>query len=286
MKRAARARTRRKPAAGRPPRPESAGGAILYRAEGPVAWIILNRPERKNALAGSMRVDLLSRIGTAESDPAIRAVVITGAGDAFCAGGDVGAMAALKERPDGFAEVERWLEAGGRIVGALAALSKPSVAALNGPAAGAGCNLALACDFRIAARGASLGETFIRVGLHPDWGGTYFLPRLIGPARALEMFATGEMISAEKALELGLVSRIVPASRLVAETNRMARRLAGAPVGTFLAAREAVRRSLSCSLSAMLLYEREVQKICWESADSGEGIRAFLEKRPPRFSGR
>jgi 2-(1,2-epoxy-1,2-dihydrophenyl)acetyl-CoA isomerase len=265
---------------------ESSTSSILYRTEPPLAWITLNRPEKKNALAGSMREDLLARIQQAGSDAALRCLILTGAGDAFCSGGDISVMAEFKQEQAGFQEIARWLDAGGRIVAALAHLPKPTLACINGVAAGAGCNLALACDFRIASQVARLGETFARVGLHPDWGGTYFLPRLVGPSRALELFATGEMIPAEEALRIGLVNRVVPAGKLQEETLSFARRLCAVPPLSFLAAREAVRRSLSGSLSAMLVFERHAQQRCWESEDSAEGIRAFLEKRPPSFNGR
>jgi enoyl-CoA hydratase/carnithine racemase len=265
---------------------EVPGVPILYRVEPPLAWIVLNRPERKNALAGSMREDLLAAVRAAAGDASVRCLVVTGAGDAFCAGGDVGVMAELREKEAGFEEVAKWLDAGGRIVSELAVLPKPSLACINGAAAGAGCNLALACDFRIASETAVLGETFSRIGLHPDWGGTYFLPRLVGSVKALEMFATGDLVPAPEALRIGLVNRVVPAARLEEETRLFATRLASTPPQSFLAAREAVRRSLSSSLSAMLVYERQAQKLCWESEDCAEGIKAFREKRAPRFSGR
>ena len=275
-----RAAARRSPA-----RTTPVGEAVLYRADGPVAWVTLNNPARKNALSGTMREDLLRRILEAGSDAAVRCLVLTGAGDAFCAGGDIHAMAQMKDRGTGFDPLERLLDLGGRIVGALAALPKPTLASINGVAAGAGCNLALACDLRIASRTASLGETFARVGLHPDWGGTYFLPRLVGPMRALEMFTLAEMIPAPRAESWGLVSRVVPAARLTAETKVLAHRLAALPLRSFLSARDAARRSLTASLPAMLDFERHAQRVCWESEDSTEGIRAFLERRPPRFTG-
>jgi 2-(1,2-epoxy-1,2-dihydrophenyl)acetyl-CoA isomerase len=259
---------------------------ILYRSEPPLAWITLNRPEKKNALAGSMREDLLARILQAGADPEIRCLVLTGAGGAFCSGGDISVMAGLKEQETGFEEVGCWLDAGAKTVAALAGLPKPSLASIEGVAAGAGCNLALACDFRIASEAASLGETFCRVGLHPDWGGTYFLPRLVGPAKALELFTTGEMVPAAEALRIGMVHRVVPSPRLEEETLAFARRLCSVPPLPFLAAREAVRRSHCAALSAMLLFERHAQERCWSSADAAEGIRAFLEKRAPRFTGR
>ncbi len=267
-------------------RDSSPDGSILYRIDGPVAWVTLSRPGRKNALSGRMREDLLARIREAGSEPAVRVLVVTGAGDAFCAGGDISVMAEMKARGEDFEGLGRLMDQGDRIVGTLHSFPKPSLACLNGAAAGAGCNLALACDFRIASARAALGETFARVGLHPDWGGTYFLPRLIGSVPALEMFTTGEMMPADRALALGLVSRVVPPSRLVAETRALALRLAAVPPEIFLSVREAVRRSPTCSLPAMLSFERQAQRLCWESDDSAEGIRAFLEKRPPRFTGR
>lgn len=269
----------------RPARATPVGEAVLYRTDGPVAWVTLHNPARKNALSGTMREDLLRRILEAGSDAAVRCLVLTGAGDAFCAGGDIIAMGEMKRRDAGFDPLERLLDLGGRIVGALAAFPKPTLASINGVAAGAGCNLALACDLRIASRTASLGETFARVGLHPDWGGTYFLPRLVGPTRALEMFALAEMIPAPRAESWGLVSRVVPGSRLTAETKALAHRLAAVPLRSYLSAREAARRSLTTSLPAMLDFERHAQRLCWESDDSTEGIRAFLERRPPRFTG-
>lgn len=276
----------RRKAAPRSTRSRHAEALILYRAEPPLAWITLNRPEKKNALAGTMREDLLARIREAGSDDGVRCLIIGGAGGAFCSGGDLTVMAGLKQKQSGFEEIGRWLDAGARAVAALSTFPKPSVACIEGVAAGAGCNLALACDFRVAAPSASFGETFARVGLHPDWGGTYFLPRLVGPARALELFATGGMISAEEAFRIGLVNRVVPVERLEEETRSLALQLSGVPPTSFLAAREAVRRSFTASLPAMLVYERHAQKRCWESEDSAEGIRAFLEKRPPRFKGR
>ncbi|HEU5180574.1 MAG TPA: enoyl-CoA hydratase [Candidatus Polarisedimenticolia bacterium] len=261
-------------------------GPVLYRVESPLAWITLNRPEKKNALAGSMREDLLAAVQRAAGDGEVRCLIVTGAGDAFCAGGDVTVMADLRQKQVGFEEVGKWLDAGGKLVAALESFPSPTVACVNGAAAGAGCNLALACDFRIASESASLGETFSRIGLHPDWGGTYFLPRLVGPARALEMFATGAMVPAAEALAMGLINRVVPAGQLLEKTRELALRLSAAPPMSFLAAREAVRRSTTSSLSAMLAYERHAQQRCWESEDSLEGIRAFLEKRTPRFTGR
>jgi len=259
---------------------------VLYRVEPPLAWITLNRPEKKNALAGSMREEILERILQAGAEDAVRCLILTGAGGAFCSGGDISAMARIRQEGSRFDEIATWLKAGGAVVRALSSLPKPSLASLPGVAAGAGCNLALACDFRIAARSASLGETFSRVGLHPDWGGTYFLPRLVGVCKALELFTTGEMIDAPEAQRIGLVNRVVDDGRLEEETRSFASRLAAAPSLSFLAVREAVRRSLSASLPAMLVYERHAQECCWESADAAEGIRAFLEKRSPRFQGR
>jgi enoyl-CoA hydratase/carnithine racemase len=161
--------------------------SIETAADGPVTTITLNRPEKLNAFSGRMREDLLAALREAAATAECRAVVITGAGRGFCAGGDVDAMAVMQRKGsiEGF---RRLLDAGAAIVTQIAAMAKPVIAAVNGVAAGAGCNLALACDYRIAAEGAKFGETFVRIGLHPDWGGTWLLPRLVGRSRAWRSF--------------------------------------------------------------------------------------------------
>src|SRR5918997_3253015 len=193
-----------------------------------IAWITLNRPEKLNALAGHMRRDLGAALERAGQDGAVRSVVLRGAGRAFCAGADVGYMAELMRRDDA-EEFARLLGAGRRVIHAIRQMTKPVLASVNGAAYGAGFNLALACDIRIASESAAFSQSFVKVGLHPDWGGTYFLPRVVPSNLACEMFFLGDAINAERAAQLGIVNRVVPDEVLQAETRRLAERLRDAP---------------------------------------------------------
>ncbi|HKK08868.1 MAG TPA: enoyl-CoA hydratase [Gemmatimonadota bacterium] len=260
------------------------GGHVRVEVDGRIGRITLDRPEKLNAFAGDMRDrvgEALERLG---ADDAVRVVVVTGAGRAFCAGADVGYMTELieEERID---EARALVEAGRRVALTIARMPKPVVAAINGPAAGGGANLALACDLRIASDRASIGQTFNRIGLGPDWGGTYFLPRLVGPARAAELFFLAEMIDAERAERMGLVNRVVPHERFREEVEALARTLAAKPPLPLRLAKEAIRRSLGSSLEQMLDFEVEMQEACFRSDDALEGVRAFVQKRAPRFGG-
>lgn len=246
--------------------------------------ITLNRPEKLNAFIGHMRRDLAEALEAAGTDRSIRVVVITGAGRAFCAGGDVQYMAELMERQDK-EEFSRLLGSARRVVTAIRQMTKPVVAAVNGLASGAGCNLALACDLRIASTAASFSQSFVKIGLHPDWGGTYFLPRLVTPNRACEMFLLGEPIDAEEAARLGIVNRVVAPEKLEEATRELAERLRQAPPLAVASAKHAVYLGQSAELEEMLRNETEAQLRCFESDDAREGIRAFLEKRPARFTG-
>ncbi len=250
-----------------------------------ISTITLNRPEKLNALAGHMRRDLAEALEIAGSDRTIHVVVITGAGRAFCAGGDIVAMAELIERQDA-EEFGRLLGSARRVISGIRQMNKPVIAAVNGPASGAGCNLALACDLRIASTTASFSQSFVKVGLHPDWGGTYFLPRLVTPNKACEMFFLGEAIDAEEALKLGIVNSVVQPSELETATMDFARRLCDASPISIGAAKQAVYMSQAAELEEMLRFETEAQMRCFESEDGAEGVRAFLEKRAPKFTGR
>ena len=249
-----------------------------------IVTITLNRPDKLNALVGHMRRDLAEALEQAGSERTVRVVVITGAGRSFCAGGDLERAAELMEQGNG-EEFARLLGAARRVVTAIRTMTKPVVASINGAAAGAGCNLTLACDLRIAGASATFTQSFVKIGFHPDWGGTYFLPRMVTHNKACEMFFLGDAIDAEEALRLGLVNWVVPDSDLEAATRKLAERLRDAPPIAVAAAKQAVYMSGGEDLETMLRYEVDAQMRCFESRDGKEGVRAFLEKRDPRFTG-
>ncbi len=255
---------------------------ILVERSGNLGWIRINRPERLNALVGDMR-ELLDRgLQELDEDPAVRCVAIIGVGRAFCTGGDVQHMAELAERDDGEA-FEELVRAGIRIVKRIDEMRKPVIAAVNGAAAGAGASLALACDMRIASQAASIGLTFTRIGLHPDWGGAYYLPRLIGSALAAELTFTGGMISARRAERLGLFNRVVPADELEGAVRGLAGQIAGGPAHVIADAKRTLRRSLAAELDEILEMEAAAQLRAFQSTEFQEGVQAFLEKRAPQF---
>jgi len=256
---------------------------LISETEG-IVTITLNRPDKLNAFIGHMRRDLAEALEHAGSDRSIRVVIVTGAGRAFCAGGDVGFMAELMQRRDS-EEFARILGAGRRVITAIRHMTKPVIAAVNGPASGAGSNLAFACDLRIASNTATFSQSFVKVGLHPDWGGTYFLPRLVTPNKACELFFLGESIDAAEALRLGMVNQVVAPEELENVTMQLAERLRAAPPIALAAAKQAVYASEAADLEEMLRYETEAQLRCFESEDGHEGVHAFLEKRDPRFTG-
>jgi 2-(1,2-epoxy-1,2-dihydrophenyl)acetyl-CoA isomerase len=231
-----------------------------------------------------MRRDLAEALEHAGSDRNIRVVIITGAGRAFCAGGDIAFMAELMQRRDS-EEFARILGAGRRVILAIRQMTKPVIGSINGPASGAGCNLAFACDLRVASSSATFSQSFAKVGLHPDWGGSYFLPRLVTPNKACEMFFLGEAIDAAEAERLAIVNQVVAPEELRAVTMQLAERLRAAPPIALAAAKHAVYMSQSAELEEMLRYETEAQMRCFESDDCHEGVMAFLEKREPRFTG-
>ena len=236
-----------------------------------IGTVTLNRPEKLNAFAGRMRQEVTEALSAMAGDSAVRVIVVTGAGRAFCAGADVDYMRELTERGDveGFRGL---VEAGRQVVTTIRATPKPVLAGVNGPAAGGGANLALACDIRIASDRASIGQTFGRIGLHPDWGGTYFLPRLVGMAKALELIWTGDMVPAHEALRLGLVNRVVPHAEFAAEAREWAERLAEGPPIAMRLAKRGVYRNQGADLASALEYETYAQQLVWASEDAGEGI--------------
>ncbi len=257
---------------------------ITTHAQDTVTTITLNRPEKLNAFAGTMREDLLDALRNAEADPGCRVVVLTGAGRAFSAGGDVERMAALQRQAD-VDGLRRLLDAGAAVITEIVSMTKPVIAAINGVAAGAGCNLALACDYRIASAEAKIGETFVRIGLHPDWGGTWLLPRLIGTGRALELLVTGRLVDAGEALAIGLVDRVVAPADLASECTNLAREIAAAPPVAVRGIKRALRSSMANDLTAQLALEAENQTRAFLSSEASEGMTAFFEKRLPNFRG-
>jgi 2-(1,2-epoxy-1,2-dihydrophenyl)acetyl-CoA isomerase len=249
---------------------------ILTDLRNGIGTITLNRPEKLNAFAGTMREDLLQSLRDLAGDGQCRVVVITGAGRAFCAGGDVEFMSSLQQRGD-VDGMRKLLDAGGAVVVQIVEMPKPVIASINGVAAGAGCNLALACDYRIASQQARLGETFVRIGLHPDWGGTWLLPRLVGQSRAFEILATGRMVEAAEALAIGMVDRVV--SDLAGETGAFADALAASPASVIADIKRALTRTQANDLRAQLELEREHQLRAFLSVDARQRMAAFLEKR-------
>lgn len=247
-----------------------------------VAVITLHRPEKLNAFAGQMRERLIEALDRVAASDA-RVLVITGAGRGFCSGGDVAHMVALKDRGEPFEALAPLLEAGRAIVMRLTALEIPTIAAVNGVAAGAGCNLALACDLRLASDAARFGETFVAIGLHLDWGGAHHLPRLVGRSRALDLAWTGALLDAHEAARIGLVDRVWPAAEFEAQWRGYAERLAAAPATSVREAKRTLHAAAARTLMQTLDAEIAAQAACWTSADSGEGLRAFVEKRAPRF---
>jgi enoyl-CoA hydratase/carnithine racemase len=259
---------------------------LLYEAKDGIATLTLNRPDRLNALGDTLRDDLLDAITRASGDPDVRVMVITGAGKGFCAGGDVKAMNEAREGGRQRPLLEKIAPSRDRTLLAMRDAPQPIIAAVNGAAVGAGMNLALACDIRIASTAARFAQAFVKRGLHPDWGGTYFLPRLVGMAKACELIFTGDLIDAAEAQRLGLVSQVVAPEALLSTALDLARRIAAGPPVAIRLAKRALYKNAESDLRAALEFETFAQDICVETDDAGEGIRAFVEKRPPVFHGR
>lgn len=259
---------------------------ITYEITRGVAVITLNRPERLNALTPSMRQGLLDAVLESERRDDVRAMVLTGTGRGFCSGGDVKAMNQANESGERRDLNEKIAPLRDRVVLAMRDVGKPVIAAVNGPAAGAGMNIALACDIRIASTTARFGQTFSRRGLHPDWGGTYFLPRIVGMARACELIWSGRMIDAQEALTLGIVSELAEPDALMPRVMELAGSFAAGPPVAIRLAKRAMYRGMDSNLREALEFETHAQNICSATEDAREGIRAFVEKREPEFSGR
>jgi 2-(1,2-epoxy-1,2-dihydrophenyl)acetyl-CoA isomerase len=245
--------------------------------------ISLNRPDRLNALNTEMFHALMAALAEAENDPECRAILLTGAGRAFCAGQD---LADVAVKDDGPPDLKAVLERYNSLVRKLRAIAMPVVCAVNGVAAGAGANLALACDIVLAARSANFIQAFSRIGLIPDCGGTWFLPRLVGMARARALAILAEPLPAERAAEWGLIWQTLDDDRLMDEAHKLAARLAKqATIGIALTKR-AFDAAETNTLDAQLDLERDLQDELGHTPDYAEGVRAFIEKRPANFTGR
>jgi enoyl-CoA hydratase/carnithine racemase len=259
---------------------------ILVDVTDHVATVTLNRPERLNALGGAMREQLYDAVLKLSADTDVRVVMITGAGRAFCSGGDVKEMS---ERQDSGAASRHGVEIQPireKILAVMRSMPKPVIAVVNGVAAGAGFNLALGCDMRLASEKASFSQAFVKRGLHPDWGGTYFLAHMLGTARACEFIFSGDMISAQQAADWGLVNRVVPHDKLAEAAREWGQRLAAGPPIVLAMAKRGIYRSMESDLASALEYEAYAQRVIWTTEDAAEGIKAFVEKRPPVFTGK
>jgi 2-(1,2-epoxy-1,2-dihydrophenyl)acetyl-CoA isomerase len=256
---------------------------LVVEQDGAVITITLNRPDKLNSFNEAMHRDFRVALDRIERDAGVRAVLITGAGKGFCAGQDLGDRNVAADQD---IDLGATLEANyNPLIRRLRALEKPTVCAVNGVAAGAGANLALACDIVLAARSARFIQAFCKIGLVPDSGGTYFLPRLIGEARARALALTGETISAEQAEAWGLIWQVVDDDRLQAEAQALAQRLAAGPTKGLGLIKRAMNCSLGNDLDRQLDLERDLQREAGRTADYREGVAAFLAKRPAAFRG-
>jgi 2-(1,2-epoxy-1,2-dihydrophenyl)acetyl-CoA isomerase len=253
---------------------------VGYEVQSGVAWIRLNRPERMNAVNGELRRALVDAVKRADRDEAVRVVVVTGAGRAFCAGADVREFG---NREGAVEDIRGEYEF---LLGRLHTMPKPTIAAMNGVAAGIGASLALSCDIRYAVPESSFVEAFVKIGLTVDGGATWLLPRLIGTGRALEVMYTGDPLGAVEAERLGLVNRVVAPEELEAVVRSLAERLAAGPTLALGAIKRSVNYAAHSTLEEAIEFEFHLQGVQMRTEDHREGVTAFIEKRPPKFQGR
>ncbi len=254
---------------------------FLERKDG-IATLTLNRPQKLNALTRKMAEELESAVVEIAKDRAVRVLVITGAGRGFCSGADVGDMAQAAAP----IETRYWTQMAHKIILALTDLEKPVIAKVNGVAVGIGCSLALSADIIIASENAQFSLIFSRIGLIPDGGSLFHLPRLVGPAKAKELIFTAKMVDAKEAERIGLINKAVPANELDNEVNTLAKQLAEGPTVAFGIAKKIINKGLSMDLSSVLECEAFGQTIAGTTEDAREGVIAFLEKRKAEFKGR
>jgi len=253
------------------------------RKKSRIALITLNRPEKRNPLTPKLREELIEALKEAERDEQINVIILTGAGKAFCAGGDIEKFAKRIQEEDPSQKRRSSIDRFGAWAVEIAKVDKPIIAAINGVAAGAGISIALLCDLRIASDQAKFILAFIRMGLVPDVGLTYLLPRTIGMGKALELFYTAGKLDAQEAYGIGLVNKIVPHEKLIEEALAMASQIAKGPRIALRLIKRAVYRELVSSLQEQTELEGLMQNICFSTEDHKEGVKAFLEKRAPNF---
>lgn len=259
--------------------------SVTYKINDDIAVLTFSRPESLNALSLELTQDLIAAVKKAVEDRA-RAVVLTGSGPGFCAGGDLREMRQmLSEGGEVKEHMYAPLNAMHDAVRLIRNTPIPFVAAVNGVCAGAGTNFALACDIVIAADNASFNEAFVKIGLSPDCGGTFFLPRAIGEKLAAELFMTGESVSAERAAHFGMINRVVPADDLLNEALKISQRLSQMPTGAIGRIKKMLNAGYSNTLEQQLDLEASCQIESGNSEDFREGVTAFFEKRPPKFTG-
>jgi len=256
---------------------------LIVERTGAVATLTLNRPGARNALDLAMRQEMLAALDEVEADDSVRVLILTGAGEHFCAGGDVKSM---RERRQTAAEGRRRVQMLNTMVQRLVDFPRPTIAMVDGYAVGAGTNLALCCDLVIASDRAKFGELFNKIGLAPDGGGTWFLPRLVGLARAKELIFTGDIFDAAEAARIGLVTRVVPVAELRAATRALAEKIAAGPPAVQRMAKHMLNRAATSDLPAALDLEAYSQGLAIAADDHQEGLAAFFDKRAPRFTGR
>jgi 2-(1,2-epoxy-1,2-dihydrophenyl)acetyl-CoA isomerase len=269
---------------------ETRTSQLLCEIDDGVATITLNRPEQRNALSNELTPALRQTLLTVEADPAVRCVVITGAGRAFCSGGDVSGMGGsggTAAPPPSLEDSVRRLQHGQETLTLrLFDLAKPTIAALPGPAAGAGLSIALACDLRIAAASAFLTTAFANIGLSGDYGGSWFMTQLVGVARAKELYFTGRRVPAAEALALGLVNEVVADASLAERTRALARSIAAGPPIAIRYMKQNLNRAVGADLRTCLAEEAERMVRCTRTEDHREAVQAFMAKRKPVFSGK
>lgn len=256
---------------------------LLEERHGAVAVVTMNRPKAKNALSPELLTALLETLPKLADDASVRTVVLTGAGGAFCSGADLKAAMA---NPEAFQNIDATMTRYHGVIRAIVNAPKPFIAMIEGPAVGFGCDMALACDIRMVATDAYFEERFVKIGLMPDGGGTFWLPRLVGLGRAMELMLTGDRISAEDALSLGLANHVIAGEKLREETMKLADKLSKGPPLAYAEIKRAVRASLASTIDEALDRERVGQTKLLQSTDCMEGVMAWMQKRDASFVGK